>query len=408
MSMTDKRRGALWNALGSTMYALNTFLMLALVSRVGTVEDAGCFSIAFTTAQLLYFVGLFGVSHYQMTDYAERFSFSTYGRLRAASCVLMLLCCGAVIRLMGFSGIKRSYTVCLTVLMLLNAVGELYQCLFFQKNRLDLSGSAVFYRTLWPLLLFCAAALLTKNILLAVAVQVAANLAVTSFYAFRVAPQFQESPVSHRADDTPALLARTCLPLAVSLLLMNVVINMSRYGIELLGDDTDQGYFGMIFLPVQVINLCSQFLFKPYLNQYSGLLQEKKSREFLQLLGKQSLLLGAFTVVCCIGVYLLGAPVLGFIYGKDLSAFALALTLVVFGGGIYAQSQLFYYILVILRRQKAILAIYAAAVPVSAAVSLGMTQMWGILGAVLAFSVTHLVILICDLAATGWVLREEF
>ena len=71
MRSLENRRGIFWNTLGSTMYGLNSFLMLALVSRVGTVEETGAFGIAFTTAQLMYIVGLLGVSHYQMTDYEK-------------------------------------------------------------------------------------------------------------------------------------------------------------------------------------------------------------------------------------------------------------------------------------------------------------------------------------------------
>ena len=52
-------KGTIWNTLGSTMYGANSFIMLALVSRVGTVDQAGYFGIAFTTAQILYIVGLF-------------------------------------------------------------------------------------------------------------------------------------------------------------------------------------------------------------------------------------------------------------------------------------------------------------------------------------------------------------
>lgn len=400
MNHAKNIKGSVWNALGSTMYGLNSFIMLALVSRVGTVEEAGCFAIAFTTAQLLYIIGLFGVSHYQMTDYTERFRFSTYAKARVLSCILMLVCCGVSIALLGFSGIKRIYTVALTILMLLNVVGELYQSLFFQKNRLDLSGSALFYRTLWPLLLFCAVGLLTKNILLAVTVQIAANLIITAYYAVRVAPQFAANPSAGRqAEDTVTALVKECFSLAVSLFLMNIVINMSKYGIELVGDDTVQGYYGMIFMPAQVINLCSQFLFKPFLNQYSMLLTQRKTADFFSLLKKQILLVGGLTLVCCTAAYFLGTPVLGFLYGKDLSQFAIALTLVVFGGGIYAGCQLFYYILVILRQQRLIFWIYAGAAVLSVPLSLTLIGLWGILGAVLAFAGTHLVILLTYMVA---------
>lgn len=388
-------KGNIWNALGSTMYGLNSFIMLSLVSRVGTVEEAGCFGIAFTTAQLLYIIGLFGVPHYQMTDYTERFRFSTYAKVRVLSCVLMLICCGASVALLGFSGVKRVYTFSLTLLMLLNVVGELYQSLFFQKNRLDLSGSALFYRTLWPLILFCAVGLLTKNILLAVTVQIAANLVITVYYALRFAPRFVSNPPAvTQKEDTAAALIRDCFPLAVGLFLTNVVINMSKYGIELIGDDTAQGYYNMIFMPAQVINLCSQFMFKPYLNHYSVLLAQKKIADFFSLMKRHLLLVAGLTLVCCAAAYFLGITVLGFLYGKDLFNLEIPLTLVIFGGGIFAGSQLFFFLLVILRQQKKILVIYVVAVPLSVVLSLTLTYFLGILGAVLAFAATHLFILL--------------
>ena len=391
----QKHNGALWNALGSAMYGVNSFVMLAAVSRGGTVEQAGHFGIAFTTAQILYIVGLFAIPHYQMTDYGEKFGFSTYAKGCVFSCALMLLgCCGAIFAL-GFSPIKQIYTLALTLLMLLNVVGELYQSLFFQKNRLDLSGSALFYRTLFPLLLFCSVIFFTRNILAAIVVQTAANLFITLYYALHVAPPFIKKPsAAKNGSGSVTILMRECFPLFISVLLMNLLLNLSKYGIEFLLDDAEQGYFGMIFLPTQVINLCSQFLFKPYLNHYSLLLCQKNKKAFFRLLRKQLLVIAGFTIVCGIAAFLLGAQVLGFIFAKDLSSLVLPLTLLVFGGGVFAACQLFYFILVILRKQKSILGIYAAVMALSAGLTIRMISRSGILGAVFAFVATHGAILL--------------
>ena len=86
---TIKNNGVFWNTLGSTMYGVNSFIMLALVSRVGTVEQSGYFGIAFTTAQILYIVGLFGVNIFQMTDYQHQYRFSDYAKVKVFSCFLM-------------------------------------------------------------------------------------------------------------------------------------------------------------------------------------------------------------------------------------------------------------------------------------------------------------------------------
>lgn len=389
------------------MYGLNSFLMLALVSRVGTVEETGAFGIAFTTAQLMYIVGLLGVSHYQMTDYEKKYSFREYGVLRALSCALMAVGCALSIQVMGFSGQKALLTALLTLLMLLNVVGDLYQNLFFQNNRLDLSGSALFYRTFWSLLVFAVAYIATKALVLAICLQILCNFLVTLYYAVRVAPAFLKwEPRREFPSGQCRVLLLECLPLFVSLLLMNLVISASKYGIEFCMDDQAQGYYNMIFMPAQVINLCSQFLFKPMLNQYAVLLRTKQQAQFRKLLKKQVALVIAFTLVCCAGAAILGVPVLGLLYGKNLSAYRVALVIVIMGGGIYALCQLLYYIFVIQRWQKHISYIYLAAALAAVPITYGMIQWLGVSGAALSFAAVHCLIALLYLGVF-WKKRNE-
>ena len=407
MRSLKNRSGIFWNTLGSTMYGLNSFLMLALVSRVGTVEETGAFGIAFTTAQLMYIVGLLGVSHYQMTDYEKKYSFREYGVLRAFSCALMAVGCALSIQVMGFLGQKALLTALLTLLMLLNVVGDLYQNLFFQNNRLDLSGSALFYRTFWSLLVFAAAYIATKALVLAICLQILCNFLVTLYYAVRVAPAFLKSePRREFSAGQCRVLLLECLPLFVSLLLMNLVISASKYGIEFWMDDQAQGYYNMIFMPAQVINLCSQFLFKPMLNQYAVLLRTKQQAQFRKLLKKQVALVIAFTLVCCAGAAILGVPVLGLLYGKNLSAYRVALVIVIMGGGIYALCQLLYYIFVIQRWQKHISYIYLAAALAAVPITYGMIQWLGVSGAALSFAAVHCLIALLYLGVF-WKKRNE-
>lgn len=387
------------------MYGLNTFLMLALVSRVGSVEEVGAFGIAFTTAQLMYIVGLFGVSHYQMTDYDKTYSFREYGLLRSFSCTLMAVGCAFSIWAMDFSGQKALLTILLTLLMVLNVVGDLYQNLFFQNNRLDLSGSALFYRTFWPLLVFAGTYIVTKNLVFSICLQIFSNFVVTMYYVVRVAPAFLQS--EHRKGITVGRcrkLLLECLPLFVSLMLMNLVLNTSKYGIEFWMDDQAQGYFNMIFMPAQVINLCGQFLFKPMLNQYATLIHGKQQVQFRKLLGKQAAMMIGFTLVCCTGASFLGAPVLGLLYQKDLFGYVAPLVIVLMGGGALALTELFYFIYVILRWQKRISGIYLVAIMVAVPITYWLIQWLGVSGAALSFAAVHCVIL---LLYAGILWKEE-
>lgn len=400
-------KGTIWNTLGSTMYGANSFIMLALVSRIGTVEQAGYFGIAFTTAQILYIVGLFGVNNYQMTDYQEKYSFSDYARIKVFSCILMIIGCASFCLFLHFTGEKLVYVCILTVLMMLNAIGELYQSLFFQKNRLDLSGSALFYRTSWSLLAFVLVLIIKQNILFALIVQIVVNLFITTYYAIKISPEFQTYNKLEDKKNNVWSLAVECIPLFISMFLMNIIINASKYGIEVLSTDTVQGYYNMIFMPAQVINLCSQFIFKPLLNRYATLLSEAKIREFLKLLLKQVLLVLLLTAICCVAAYCLGTSILGILYKKDISFLRIPLTLVVFGGGIFAICQLFYYILVILRWQKYILVNYCVAFILTIGITTVLISNFEIIGATVAFIVTHIFILLCYLFMIAKYLRRS-
>lgn len=400
-----QRRGFFWNTLGSTMFGANSFIMLAMVSRIGTVEQTGYFGIAFTTAQILYIVALFGTPHYQMTDYGEKYSFSDYARVRVISSFVATIGCVCAIIFFQFTDEKALYTLILTILMLLNAAGELYQCLFFQKNRLDLSGSALFFRTFWSLLLFCGILIVTHNIIGALIVQITVNLGITTYYGVKIAPQFFPGENGNTASPGVRSLMQECLPLFISLLFINVVLNLSKYGVEFFMDDKAQGYYNMIFIPAQVINLCSQFLFKPFLKQYSQSLYNNQNRIFAILLVRQIFWVTALTGVCCTVAFCLGAPVLGLFYQRDLKNFIIPLTMIVFGGGIFALCQLFYYIFIILRRQIYILMIYLLAFILSIFPTFALVKRFGLTGAAISFATVHGLILLCYTGLLYFLLR---
>jgi len=388
------------------MYGVNSFIMLALVSRIGSVEQAGHFGIAFTTAQMLYIVGILGVSHYQMTDYEEKYQFSDYLLVKIFSCCLMIVCCVAVIVFLGFTGEERVYTVSLTLLMMLNAIGELYENLFFQKNRLDLSGSALFYRTSWSLLVFGAVLLLTNLVLLAVMAQIAVNSVLTYYYARKAESFLPPIKSPFRIDHAKNLIAE-CILLFFSLLIMGLAINISKYGVEFLLDDRAQGYYSMIFMPVQVINLCSQFLFKPFLNQYANLLSEKKYGEFAILLKRQFLFTACLAAVCCGCAYWLGVPVLGFLYHKNLVGLTAPLVMIVFGGSVFAVCQIMYYIFVILRCQTYIFRIYILTCPIIVIITAVLINLWGLFGAALSFTIAHILIVVSYIGLLKRILRRD-
>lgn len=382
--------------------------MLAAVSWVADIEQVGTFGIAFTTAQLLYILGLFGVSHYQMTDYSGKYSFAEYLRVRCASGALMLVLGFIASLLLGFRGEKLLFTALLTVLMLLNIFGDLIQNLFFQRGRLDLSGSALFYRTVFSLLAFCLVLFFFKSITAAIIVQIILNLAITVYYAYICRRDWLSAEWRLEHGDGCVSVIRECFPLLVSTFLMNLIIMASKYGVELFMDDAAQGYYNLIFMPAQVINLISQFIFKPSLKSFSDAVSAADRGEFFRLLKRQFGIVCICGALCCAGGFFLGTPVLGALYHKDISHLRLQLMLVIVGGTVYALCQLFYYVLVIFRKQRSIMLIYAAGSVATALLALALIPRHGLSGAAFSFLLSNCIVLLIYAAAAAAISRRHF
>ena len=138
--------GAFWNMMGSGVMAANTVLLTMLTGHFADLAEVGVFTLALTTAQVLYSVGLLGANDLQMTDYRHRYAFSQYFWTKVVSTAAAIAAGFLAVQVFGFDGKARLYTLLLAGFMLLNSFAELYQSLYFQNQRLDLSGKSLFFR----------------------------------------------------------------------------------------------------------------------------------------------------------------------------------------------------------------------------------------------------------------------
>lgn len=395
--LTLSRSGPFWNALGSTMYGANSVLLLTLVNRCLGVEASGVFGIAFTTAQLLWIVGIFGAEQFQMTDYSEQYSFSAYSETKIISSLLMAVCAGLACLGLGFTKEKTVLTSLLTAYMMAHSVSDLFQNRFFQLNRLDLSGKCLFFRTLFSLVCFALGLWLTRKLYVSAAILALANIAAVFLFSYFPCRKF--IPAFSVPSKTEILsLIRACLPLFVSMFLMNFLMQLPKYAIERHINDTAQGIFNMIFMPAYVINLISGFIYAPMLKPLSDAVSSGDKKEILHLLTRPLIIIGVFTAVCCLGVWLCGVEVLGWFYGADLSGQRLPLLLIIVGGGLFACCQLIYYVILILRRQGLIMIDYALCLMAALLVCPALVKKSGIMGAALSFVVIQLLLILIYLA----------
>ena len=400
------KKGVIWNTLGSGMFAANSVLLLLIVSRLFGVAAVGDFGIAFTTAQILYIIGLFGINHFQMTDYKEQYSFGVYRTAKWITTVVMVLGCLVLFFFGGSTPQQAWLLLLLTLYMAIHSFAELYQSRFFQQNRLDLCGKSLFYRTFFSLCCFAILSATIHNLYIASAGMVLTNLVTMYIWSFCPSKAMgAENRMGKKGQ--LLLLFQTTIPLSASLFLMNIMTNLSKYVVNYFEGSTMQGYFNILFLPTMVINLLSGFVFKPLLNQYGVAAGEKDFSRFQKLYGRHLLFIAGLTVLFCLGGCLIGTQVLGFFYAADLSPYRLELFLTIFSGGFIAAGSFSYYLLVILRKQGWILFNYVVNIGIGIAVSVVLVQNFSILGGALSIVISQALLFLGSAAILVFFLRRS-
>jgi O-antigen/teichoic acid export membrane protein len=396
------RSGSFWNMMGSGMMAANTVILSMLVGHFFDLNEVGMFSLALTTAQVLYSLALFGANDLQMTDYHQRFHFNHYFWVKMLSTMLAAVACIGTILGLRITGTARTYTVLLTGFMLVNSFAELYQSMFFQQQRLDLSGKALFYRYLSSTVAFLAVFLLTRSIISGCVWMLLVDIAVTLWWILRYAKSFRDS--SYAPDWTRTKkLVRDAFPLCISVIGSLLIVNGPKYLINAYLSDEIQGAYSILFMPVYAINLLSQFVFKPFFHRYSQVLQKDK-KSFFKLFLPHTLSIGGFAFCGGTVMWLIGTPLLRILFGQDLRAYRTMMFLFLLSGGALAMNQLLYYIMVILCRQNLILRNYLVGMIFTLLVGVIFVPRLMITGAWLSFTAGQVSLLIGYL----WILRCHF
>ena len=376
--------GVIWFTVGNSMQAGTTVLMTMLTGYVLDLASVGIFSFALMASQLLYTVGLFGANDLQMTDYDHRYRFGDYFKVKVVSTLTAMLICFILPGLLGLHGRKMACLFLLTTYMLINSAAELYQSMLFQAQRLDLSGKMLFFRMAVSLAGFAVVILIKRSLLQACAVLLSVNFVATCFSVRHWCGVYRDSPCILKGGKEKELFIES-FPLCLSVLGFLLNINAPKFLINYFLTDEIQGIYTILFMPVYAVNLISQFIFKPYLIKYARNL-EKQDGSFEKLLLSQTLFIGLCAVLAAFGMWLLGPWLLKLLFSKDLTAYRGWMGVFMVSGGIMALNQLCYYLLVLLKRQKMILANYSVGIIVSFTAGIAVIPHTGIMGTWLAFT----------------------
>ncbi len=388
-----KHSGLIWNSLGSTMFAANTFILQIVVTRVMGISLAGEFAIAFTTAQLIYIIGIFGVTSFQVTDYKREYSFSDYFYFKIATTVLMLMS-GVMISLFYFSSVETMILInLLTIYMAVHAFSDLYQSLYLQHNRVDLMGKSLFFRTLISLITFVISLYALEDLFASIIFM--AGVALISGYFFTYRPKrYIDYTVSAFEKMKLKSLFNHVFPLFLCFILVNIIISVPKYTLDFFYGSDTVGYFNILYFPIQGMSLVGTFIFLPTINKYLSFIKSNDKHAFMKLLRNQITLISAITIVLAILVWFIGVQILGEMYNVDITEFKVELVLAVIIGAPLAISTLVQYLITAFRAIKVLVLLYMVCTIVCIVTSIILASLLGILGVLISLFISYIILLV--------------
>lgn len=356
------RDSYLWNMAGSLLAAFQSVILLVVLTRTVGLQEAGIFTIAFANANLFMTVGKYGMRNYQVSDLKHQFTFADYRVSRWITCGAML---AVSLIFVLISSIVHDYTIEKSMMILwmcllkeLDAIEDVYGGLCQQLNRLDIGSKAMTLRVFFTLIVYIAGIIITKNQLHALIFTAIFSAVLLFIFTKWIYEPFRNPAVKVNRAHLPSLF-KNCFPLFAGTFLAFYIGNAPKYAIDSMLSDELQACYGFISMPVFVIGLLNSFIFNPILYHISALWNEAQFYRFCKKILLQIGIILFITSICLTGAFLIGIPVLSFLYHTDLAPYKTELLILLLGGGFLGISGFLTTIITIIRAQKSAIWGYA-------------------------------------------------
>ena len=393
-----EKENMIWNMTGSFFYAFASMVLSFLVLRIAGEEQGGIFSFGFSTVgQQMFLLAYFGIRPFHITDGTNQYRFGDYLHHRYVTCTLALLLGAGYLACIGYSWQKAQIIFLLIVYKVIDGFADVYESEFQRQGCLYLTGRSNTFRTILSVGVFLATLVSGAGLFAACAAAVLGQITGVVLFDIVVLRELKRVDYGWSAKQGVSLTASSIL-LFVSVFLDFYIFSAAKYAIDAHLGDAASGYFNVIFMPTSVINLAAGFVIRPFLTYLTDCWNEHRFSDFKKKLLTIMAVIGGLTVLAVGGTVVLGRPVLALLewllgksYSGTLTALWPAFIMIVLGGGFYAVLNLYYYALVILRRQKLIFGIYAVLTVLAAILAPRLTVALGIFGAAFAYLILMIV-----------------
>lgn len=394
-----KRSAYVWNAINAMFSAFQCPVVLMFITRLSGMHDAGVFSIAFAVSNLLLYIGLYGLRRFQASDIDEEFKFADYNGMRFITCGAMIMASFAYC-LYGsyfnnYSMTKAAIVFLVCILKLVQAYTDVIHGNMQQKGRLDVAAKCSAVRYVLEVIAIIVTLFITGDLLMSCAVSAVVSVTVMMLTSVAAGRKYCDTFIPRFGRSEIKTLMIDGFPLFASLFLNMYISNAPKYAIDTYLTEEIQAVYNLIFMPAFMVMLLSNFIFNPIIKSYAELWlsdDPEQHRELKRRIRSQLLVVLGLTILGLAVAATIGLPMLGLIFGTDLSEYKKELCIVMIGGGALAYAQYFSTVITIIREQKSMIICYGIAAAAAYGLSGILVKTYGIVGAAIMYAVIMVVL----------------
>ena len=257
-----------WTALSGIVYSLQSLIFLIILTNIMGKSAAGLYSLGIMIANQMLTVGKYSVRNYQVSDINEKYTFDQYYTFRICTCAAaMLITIGWVI-FGGYRGDEAVVIISLTVYKMAECMSDLFEGLYQQRFRFDISGRSQFTKDLIMIICYGGMLIITKDVVLSSVVLAVVSFVLIFVIDFPIAGKFAAIKWNFRWKVTKELFF-ACTALFVSSFLFIYIHNAPKYALtRISGNDTSiLAEFNALFMPVFVVDLFAGFTMRMWLTR---------------------------------------------------------------------------------------------------------------------------------------------
>lgn len=395
--MVKQRKDYAWNSIAGIINAAEAVIMSMVVTRFGSLEDAGVLSLAFAAGNVLMTVGKYGGRMYQVTDARKQYRFYMYLIQRALTIGLMVISLIGFLLFEGYAVDKRNAIIIITAIYMIESLEDCFWGHYQATNRLYIGAQMFSTRWLAILVVFISAMIMTGDMNKSLLAGGLAGCIVFITWLVLFWKRDNESSsvmplrdIGRKSNGWLFILFRQTAPLFLASFCAIFISNIPKFAIDQYMNDEVQACYGFVAMPVFVIGMLNQFIYQPTVVRLTDEYCSGMIDRFRKDVKRQMIIVCGIMAACVIGAGLIGIPVLSIIYHTDLSNYWKELVILQFAGGFLAISGYFTILLTLMRRQRTILIGYVVALVVGIILLNYAVQYAGTVGA----SVGYLLVMV--------------